>query len=380
MTAIERRTERLPAWSADHLAAIVDSSDDAIIGKTLDGTILSWNPGAEHIYGYTADEAVGRPISIIVPEERPDEIPGILARLRRGERIDHYQTVRVRKGGERIKVSVTISPVRDGEGRIIGASAIARDVSEQQRAVEAALRLREEFIAIAAHELRAPLATVYARLQLAERRIARGDVDLATIHRDVTLVREATDRLRTLIERLLDTSRISAGRLALERADTDVTGLVTTVTDAFAETSGRRIIVRAPDAGSTRARIDAVRFEEVLTNLLDNAVKYDGSGGPIEVDVTADDGRVSVAVRDRGPGIPPDQRERIFEPFRRLDQGGAGVGLGLHVAREIVRLHGGTVAVEAPDGGGARFVVTLPKEPEPAEAQADADEEAAATR
>src|SRR5438132_906587 len=122
--------------SPEYLAAIVDSSDDAIIGKTLDGTIVSWNPGAERLYGYTPDEMIGRPNSIIVPAEHPDELPQILDRLRRGERIEHYRTTRVTKDGERITVSVTISPVRDASGTIIGASAIARDVGEHERAVQ----------------------------------------------------------------------------------------------------------------------------------------------------------------------------------------------------------------------------------------------------
>src|SRR2546425_7083415 len=148
-----RESERaLSPWSPEYLAAIVESSDDAIIGKTLDGTIISWNPGAERIYGYRADEVIGRPISILVPADHPDELPPIFERLRRGERIDHFQTVRVHKDGKRINVSVTISPVRDEHGKVIGASAVARDVTAQQETTKEALRMREEFISIAAHE------------------------------------------------------------------------------------------------------------------------------------------------------------------------------------------------------------------------------------
>src|SRR2546428_7863310 len=148
-------------WSPEFLAAIVDSSDDAIIGKTLDGTIVSWNPGAERLYGYTPDEAIGRPISIIVPAEHPDELPQILDRLTRGERIEHYRTTRVTKDGERITVSATISPVRDASGTIIGASAIARDVGEHQRDAEERLRLPEDSIPVLAPRLRARLTILY---------------------------------------------------------------------------------------------------------------------------------------------------------------------------------------------------------------------------
>ena len=353
----------LPPWSPEYLAAIVESSDDAIIGKTLDGTIISWNQGAEHIYGYRPEEVIGRSISIIVPADHPDELPPIFARLRRGERIDHYQTVRVHKDGKRINVSVTISPVRDEQGRIIGASAVARDITAQQEAIKEALRMRDEFISIAAHELRTPLATVFARLQLAERHLSRAEIDTAVVLRDVVLVRESAERLRILVDRLLDVSRISSGRLALEKADTDVADLVRTVSSAFAETSGHAIRVNAPQPpDATRASLDAVRIDEVITNLLDNAIKYGGPSDPIDVDVRADGAQVSVAVRDRGPGIAPDQRERIFQPFERGDTKAPGVGLGLHVAREIVLLHGGGIVVEAPPDGGTRFVVTLPKD------------------
>ena len=352
----------VPPWSPEYLAAIVDSSDDAIIGKLLDGTIVSWNRGAERIYGYRADEVIGRHISILVPRDHPDELPAIFRRLRKGERIDHFQTTRLRKDGTRLTMSVSISPVRNEQGRIIGASAIARDITAQEEAIKAAMRLREEFISIAAHELRTPLATVFARLQLAERKLSRPQVDNAAILRDVVLVRQAADRLRTLLDRLLDISRISSGRLELERADTDLTDLVRSVSSAFVETSGHPIAVNAPQsADATRASVDAVRIDEVITNLLDNALKYAGPSGPIDVDVWGKDEEVGFAVRDRGPGIAPDQRERIFQPFERGDAKGPGVGLGLHVAREIILLHRGTIAIESPPDGGARFVVTLPR-------------------
>src|SRR5437773_11136453 len=234
-------------WSPEFLAAIVDSSDDAIIGKTLDGTIISWNRGAEHMYAYTADEAVGQPISILMPIDHPNELRAIMDRLRRGERIDHYKTARIRKDGRRVEISVTISPVRDAEGTIIGASAIARDISEQEKAIEEALRVREDFISIAAHELRTPMTTVFARLQLAERRLSREDYDRDAVRRDVEIVRKGADRLRGLLERLLDISRIRSGRLELVRAPTDLVGQTRRGARERAEDGGQEIAVRGPD-------------------------------------------------------------------------------------------------------------------------------------
>ena len=353
--------KRATALSPEYLAAIVDSSDDAIIGKTLDGTIISWNRGAEHMYGYTADEAVGQPISILVPIDHPDELPAIMDRLRRGERIDHYKTARIRKDGRRVEISVTISPVRDAEGTIIGASAIARDISEQEKAIEEALRLREDFISIAAHELRTPMTTVFARLQLAERRLSREDYDRDAVRRDVEIVRKGADRLRGLLERLLDISRIRSGRLDLVRVPTDVVAQTRRVARELAENAGQEIVVRGPESSAEEADVDPVRTEEVLTNLIDNAIKYGATDQPLEIDIAEGPSFVRVSVSDRGPGVAPEERDLIFEPFHRVSRDSRGVGLGLHVAREIVRLHGGSLTVEERAGGGAKFVLVLPK-------------------
>jgi len=332
--------KRATALSPEFLAAIVDSSDDAIIGKTLDGTIISWNRGAEHMYGYTADEAVGQPISILVPIDHPDELPAIMDRLRRGERIDHYKTARIRKDGRRVEISVTISPVRDAEG---------------------ALRLREDFISIAAHELRTPMTTVFARLQLAERRLSREDYDRDALRRDVEIVRKGADRLRGLLERLLDISRIRSGRLDLVRVPTDVVAQTRRVARELAENAGQEIVVRGPESSAEEADVDPVRTEEVLTNLIDNAIKYGATDQPLEIDIAEGPSFVRVSVSDRGPGVAPEERDLIFEPFHRVSRDSRGVGLGLHVAREIVRLHGGSLTVEERAGGGAKFVLVLPK-------------------
>ena len=354
---------RIPSpWAPEFLAAIVDSTDDAVIGKKLDGTIISWNKGAERIYGYTPDEVIGQPISILIPPDRPDELPGILARLARGERIEHYLTRRAKKSGVVIDVSVTISPVRDETGKIIGASAIARDVTAQQDAVKEAIRIREQFISVAAHELRSPLTSLYARLQLLERRLGRQELDPAAVVHDVTLVRKAADRLKTLVDRLLDISRISSGQLQIERQTTDLAAMMEAVTSMLAETSGRRITVLAADpAESYQAAVDEVRIEEVVVNLIDNAVKYSPPGTPIDVELASTPDAIRIAVRDRGPGIEAANRARIFEPFHRASTAAPGVGLGLHIAKEIVELHGGTLTVETPADGGSRFVVTMPR-------------------
>jgi PAS domain S-box-containing protein len=349
------------SWRSEYLAAIVDSTDDAVIGKTMDGTIISWNKGAERMYGYAAEEVIGRPISILIPTDRPDELPAIMNRLAAGQRVEHYRTERVRRDGTRITVSVTISPVRDASGVIIGASAIARDVTREHDA----MRRREDFISIASHELRTPLTTLFGRLQLAERRLRADGVDRDALLRDLATVHEAADRFRTLVERLLDTSRITSGGVSLEVASADVAALVHRVVATVAEISGRRIVLTRPE-GELRAMVDEVRIEEVVTNLLDNAVKYTPAPGQIEVEARVDGADVVVTVRDRGPGVAADEVERIFERFHRGTSDVPGVGLGLHIAREIVQLHGGSLTLEVPQDGGSRFMVRLPrKAPEP---------------
>jgi PAS domain S-box-containing protein len=360
VTSREDRKE-LAGWSPEYLAAIVDSSDDAIIGKTLDGTIISWNKGAEQIYGYTAEEVVGKPIAVLIPRDRPDELPAIFERLRRGERIDHYQTERIRKDGKRLTMSVTISPVRDSTGTIVGASAIGRDITEQAQAIHEALRARDDFISIAAHELRTPLTTVYARLQLAERRIGRPGYEHDGLRQDLSIVRSGADKLRSLVDRLMDVSRIRSGRLKLDLAPTDVIALTRKLAVELAETAGREIVVHGPSSSRDLLAVDAVRIEEVLTNLIDNAMKYSAADQPIEVDVADEAPEIRLTVSDRGPGIPVEERERVFEPFHRANQQTQGVGLGLHIAREIMGLHGGSLTVKERDGGGSTFVLTLPK-------------------
>jgi signal transduction histidine kinase len=302
---------------------------------------------------------------MLIPRDRPNELPRIMEQLRRGERVDHYRTVRVRKDGTPISVSVTISPVNDSEGRIIGASAIARDVTEQERAVQHALELREQFVSIASHELRTPLTAVIARLQLVERRLDRPDYDREALRRDVALVQRGTQKLRLLLERLLDLSRIRSGKIALFRAPTDVVALVRAVATELAETSGREITINGPRSADGVTDADPVRIEEVITNLIDNAMKYGPSDRPVEVDIAQTKDAVRIAVRDHGPGVAPENRDRIFEAFHRASADARGVGLGLHIAREIVKRHAGSLEVTDGEGGGAMFVMTLPRKAAP---------------
>jgi signal transduction histidine kinase len=308
-------------------------------------------------------------------------LPAIIERLRRGERIDHYETERITKDGRRISVSVTISPIRNAVGRLVGASAIARDISErkqnelerenllarerQSRAeAEAALRLRDEFLSIASHELRTPLATLNGYAQLALRRLGRADqLEPERVVDALRAITSQSDKLNWLLGQLLDVSRLEVGKLALEPQVTDVVALVEQVVSGARVRDGEHVITVHAQL-SHEAEVDPLRLEQVLTNLLDNAIKYGAEGGgPIEVVVSdAAEDALEISVRDHGLGIPPDKRAQIFERFYQAhgDRHKSGMGLGLHISRQIVELHGGELTAEFPADGGSRFVVRLP--------------------
>jgi signal transduction histidine kinase len=292
-----------------------------------------------------------------VPPDRPDELPAILGRLRRGERLDHFETVRLRKDGTRLDVSVSVSPIKDASGRIVGAATIARDIG----AAKALERQKDEFLALAAHELRGPVTSLRGFARLALRRLERGEgVEREPLRRDLAQVDRQGKRLAALVAELLDHSRLERGTLRLEREPTDLAALVRQAAAAARVAAPRHaIVVDAPE--SAPALVDPLRLEQVVGNLLDNAIKYGGDPIDVRVERRAA-GRLGVSVRDHGPGIPPEQRERIFGRYAR-GSGPAragGLGLGLYLAREIVERHGGRLAVEAPPGGGARFSVQLP--------------------
>lgn len=240
-----------------------------------------------------------------------------------------------------------------------------QDAEEHLRSVEAMLleaeerkvAERDEFLGIAAHELRTPLTSLQLAVEILQREAASPE----GAKRSLQTVGSQTARLGQLVGQLLDTVRIEMGRFALEVADEDVSALArVAVAEAQAQTDRHQILLSAP--AELRARVDALRFEQVLRNLLDNAVKFSPTGGRIDVDLASSDGRFCLAVRDRGQGVPPEHRAGIFERSYQgpVDPRSGGLGLGLHVSRHIVGLHGGNIEAEFPHDGGTRIVVDLP--------------------
>jgi PAS domain S-box-containing protein len=380
--------------TSHRLAAIVASSDDGIIGKDLNGIITSWNFGAERIFGYHADEMIGTSIMRLIPPERQEEELEILSGLLRGERFDHFETIRRGKDGRLLNVSVTISPIKDSDDRVVGASKVVRDITERKRAEEAlkkakeqseaadrerlalldserearaeaerANRTKDEFLATLSHELRTPLNAVigWAKIlrlgNLRGQELARG---LETIERNASVQAQ-------IIDDLLDMSRIISGKVRLEVQAIDLPTVLNESIEtlrATAEAKGVRLqVVVDPFAGPISG--DPNRLQQVFWNLLSNAIKFTPKGGKVQILLERVNSDVEARVIDTGEGIAAEFLPYVFERFQQGDASTTrrhgGLGLGLAIVKQLVELHGGHVRVQSDGvGQGATFMVSLP--------------------
>ena len=349
-----------------YLASIVSSSDDAIISKTFDGIVQTWNAGAERIFGYTADEMIGQSITLLIPPERQDEEPKLLERLRRGESIDHFETVRVTKGGRRIDISLTVSPVRDANGRLIGASKIARDITQRKQA-EAALReadrRKDEFLATLAHELRNPLAPIRNSLHILRLKAAN---DTAADSVCEMMERQVNHMVR-LVDDLMEVSRITRGSIELRREPIDLAAVIRSAVETsrpLIEGAGHQLAISLPREAISLYG-DEVRLAQVFANLLNNAAKYTDRGGQIWITARRDGSDVAVTVRDNGIGLEANVLPVVFDMFmqadRKHERSQGGLGIGLTLVKSLVEMHGGSVSVQsAGPNQGSEFTVRLP--------------------
>src|SRR6266545_3612604 len=379
---LNNRNAELGRLNSDlvNLLGSVQSSDDAMVAIDLDGVITSWNQGAEHLFGYTAQEAVGQPVTMLTPPEGIEAEKNILERMWAGERINHFETLRRRKDGSEVGISLTMSPIRNVRGEVIGASRIARDVTERKRVEEAirvayeqelaaraeseqASRLKDEFLATVSHELRSPLNSIlgWSRMLSAKR------LDEEESTRALEVIYKSARAQNQLIGELLDVSRIITGKLRLDVSMVDLIPIIEAAMDIVRPAAeAKKIgIISSLDPAAGPVSGDADRLQQVVWNLLSNAIKFTPAGGEVAVRLEREDESVTITVSDNGEGIEPEFLPFVFDRFRQFEGGTArpsgGLGLGLAIVRHLVELHGGTVsAASRGRGQGATFRATLP--------------------
>ena len=359
------------------LAAIVQFSDDAIISKNLEGTITSWNAAAERMFGYSEEEIVGRPITTIIPEDRLSEEVKVLSAICRGEVVDHFETLRLRKDGTQVAVSLTVSPLRDGAGEIVGASKIARDISAREAAdaertmllarehaarmeAELANRRRDEFLAMLGHELRNPLAAISSAAYVLGRVGGPDSRDSARL-----VIARQTTQLARILDDLLDVARAITGKIRLDPKPVNL------------HDATQRAVAGLRDTGQADRHLitlegepiwilgDLVRLEQIISNLLTNALKFTAPGGSIRVQVAREEDSAVLRVADSGIGITEDMLPRVFELFAQgptsLDRSQGGLGIGLTLVKKLTEAHGGRVeAQSAGVGQGTTITIRFP--------------------
>ena len=377
------RTERHAAEDVHaRLSAIVDSSDDAIISKTLDGIVTSWNAGAERIFGYSSQEMVERPITTLIPEDRLYEERDIIEKVSRGERIDHFETVRRRKDGTLIDVSVTISPLRNSEGRVVGASKIARDVTHRKRTEEEIRRLNQDlerrvlertsalremlheldtFAYTVAHDLRGPARAIQGFSTLLLEELVPGRLEEA--RKLAARIAAGSERMEALIRDILAYSRLSREEVSLVPLETGAI-VLDIVREHAEEISSKAADVRAKGPFPWAIGSDML-LRQALTNLLTNALKFARTGQSPRVRIRAEhrqEGRVRVWVEDDGIGIAPQHQRKLFQVFARLHAGDKypGTGIGLAIVRRAMERMNGGCGVLSEEGVGSRFWIELP--------------------
>jgi len=360
----QERAER----DALRLAAIVDSSEDAIISKDLNGIVQTWNGAAERMFGYTAAEMIGRSITTIIPSDRLGEEDTVLTRIRAGFPVEHFETMRRRKDGSLVDISLSVSPIRTPSGRIIGASKIARDISEQQqltRAAEEANRVKDEFLATLSHELRTPLNAVLGYTRM----LREGHLGADGQERAVDVIERNAALLHQLVSDVLDVSGIVTGKMRVTPVECDIATIVRAACDTVrptAEAKGVRIDLETPGTPVV-VRCDTDRMQQVFWNLLANAVKFTPRGGSVAVRLVEEEQIARATIADTGVGIRHEALPMVFQRFWQAESVNSrqtgGLGLGLSLARHFVELHGGTITAESDGPGqGSTFTVALPRQ------------------
>ncbi len=352
---------KLAEAARQQLAAITGSMYDAVVNRTLDGIITSWNNGAERIYGYPAEEVIGRHGRFLIEPGKTGEFAALLAKIRGGEPVEEFETARIRKDGRRIAVSLTLSPIKDGNGEITGACAISRDITDRKMAIQ----LKNEVIAMTNHELRTPLTAISILVDL----LARGDLGPMS-EQAMEMIRVGqrnVRRMTRMIDDFLDIEKIESGGVKFKSEPVNVTDLINDAMRSlqpFANRCGVGLVLK-DDAPNAHAQGDHDRLMQVLTNLLSNAIKFSPSQGTVEIMTVRLARMLRVLVSDHGPGIPEEYRGLIFQRFGRAPELNPGKfregnGLGLSISKAIMEKLGGSIGFETQLGKGTSFYFEIP--------------------
>ncbi len=374
-------TEQRKLYEArEHLAAIVQYSGEAIATKNLEGIIQTWNSSAEKLFGYSADEIIGKPVTILIPPDRLSEEEEILSRLRRGLPAERLETIRLKKDGTALSVAVTVSPIKDPEGEVIGASKLIQDITERNRLetqrqqlldreqslraqAEAATRVKDEFLATVSHELRTPLNAILGWATM----LHKGNLEPAITSRGIESIERNAKAQAQLIEDLLDISRIISGKVRLDIKPVILTRIIDEALDAVrpaAEAKSIRLNVDI-DPSADQLRADPARLQQILWNLVSNSIKFTAARGEVTVRVLRSASTAQISVSDTGDGINPEFLPYVFDRFQQADSSATrkhgGLGLGLAITRHLVEMHGGTIEAHSDgEGHGATFTIKLP--------------------
>lgn len=351
ITDIKRAEER-----SAKLAAIIESSDDAIISKTLESVITSWNNSAERMFGYTADEIIGETIYKLIPPDRKDEEPQIISRLKNGERVQHFETKRLTKNNNLIDVSVTISPIRNKLGKITGVSKIVRDITEKKLEEQR----KNDFVAMVSHELKTPLTTInsYVQLLLAK---AKSDNENFRINA-LTRTHVQAKKMTSMIDDFLSVARLEEGTVPLNMGSFNFHELAEEVAGDLQFLTSKHSI-ELSDCRDVEIYADRDKIGQVLNNLLSNAIKYSPDGGSITIKCTKGAKKATISVTDQGVGIQPEDQKRLFERFYRANndklQMVSGFGIGLYLVSEVLRFHNSKIQLKSKENVGSTFSFSL---------------------
>ncbi|ARS39474.1 hypothetical protein CA265_07340 [Sphingobacteriaceae bacterium GW460-11-11-14-LB5] len=347
---------RLAEEKSAILTSIISSSDDAIVSKDLNGIVTSWNNAAARIFGYTAEEMIGSSILKVIPIDRHEEEPKILSQLRKGDRVDHFETIRRKKDGTLIHVSLTISPIKDSSGQVIGLSKIARDITEK-KLVE---KKKDEFISFVSHELKTPLTSLRSYIQIALHKLKLNGNDF--IAHALTKAEQQTKKMENMITDFLHISRLEGGQLKFESARFDLVATIRScIEDAEASSEKHQLVYEGENEAMVMG--DAEKISLVMTNLLSNAQKYSPDGGIITVSCKRSDQNLIISVKDQGIGISSEDKKNMFQKFYRIrsekTRNISGFGIGLYLSSSIISLHGSSISVESKLDEGSTFSFSL---------------------